>query len=120
MYDIRTSDIKYLGYSDNVPIEYSRGVVNIDAYFTNIDNFSNSYLICFCDEGRIGNNGFDSSRNYGIFGVVYGEQDAYFGSIYADDMLVCLSWRGYFNNWSYKNADKNGVVVVIERCLFYL
>ena len=50
----------------------SLDVIYIDAYFTNIDNFSNIYLVCFSDEGRIGNNGFDSSRNYSIFGVVYG------------------------------------------------
>ena len=45
-------------------------MIYIDAYFTNIDDFRNSYLICFCHEGKIGNNGFDFSRNYSIFGVV--------------------------------------------------
>ena len=54
------------------------------------------------------------------YGVVYVEQDAYFGSTYADYMVVCLGWWGLYNNWSYKHYDKNGVVVVIERCLFYL
>ena len=78
--------IPYYGYicsDDDDPNHYvfnphPYGVVDLDAYFVNIDNFSDSYLVCFCDEGRIGNNSFDSSRNYGIFGVVYGEQDAYF------------------------------------------
>ena len=51
-----------------------------------------------------------SNDNDSLEGVVYCKRDADFGSIYTDDMLICLSWWGYFNNWSYKNADKNGVV----------
>ena len=49
-----------------------------DAYIVSEYNtFSDSYFVCFSFEGRIGNNGFDSSINYGIFGVVDLYNDAY-------------------------------------------
>ena len=42
-----------------------------DAYIASEYNtFSDLRFVCFSFEGRIGNNGSDSSINYGIFGVV--------------------------------------------------
>ena len=42
-----------------------------DAYIASEYNaFSDLHFVCFSFEGRISNNGSDSSINYGIFGVV--------------------------------------------------
>ena len=74
------------------------------------DDFKTVIIVEFlygCN-GKTRSNGNESPK-----GVVYYNRDAYLGSTYADDMLICLSWWGYFNNWLYKNADKNSIVKFI-------
>lgn len=110
--------IPYYGYicsDDDGPDHYvfnphPYGVVDLDAYYGgNLPDEDLKTIIVV--EYYYGRNGKTRSNdNDSPEGVVYCKIDAYLGSIYADDMLICLSWWGYFNNWSYKNADKNGVV----------